>query len=844
MAGDGPTTAGSIVGKMKMDRSDWERGMAATFADMRALEAGDTRIDLNSNAKDVIADLDDVAAATETVTQKSQEHEQQTRRTTSETIKANEANRTHVTRLGMITTAVAVLLPLLAPVAAGAIGIGAAFLGMGAAGVFALVGINREMDQGTELGKQYAEGVTSMKGALSQLSSTAALNMLSSFRRVVAETNDDLPFLNQQVGTFSQLLGRSGANFFTGILTSLRVLNPLMMTAAVWVEHLSVGFERWTSNGGLERFASYALGALPQVVDLLGALGTMVMHVLQALAPLGAIGMAVLTGVANAISSIPVELLGTLIGMITWGAIAFKAWGFIAPMLSGVAAAMGAVGVATTIATGPIGWIIAGVAALASIFVLATASQQGATAAMRDYTTAVQADNGAVGENVRLKAAQKLQESGVLATAKLLKVSVEDVTNATLGNSEALARVNERLDEYYGKQDAAGTISKVSAQEVDLLRDAIAGNALGIKGAVDAQAELDAATGKATVQTEYQRNALETAAAAAGVSVEAYSAVDQSQGDMASQTEKATAQMYLQNDAAGLLKQALDLLNGKQIDAAQAQNQFEQQLVNLPDYLDEATGALDTAGASLSGMSDTAVTNRGSLLGLIESSQVSAQAFRDQGLSAEETRAKMLEQRQAIIDNAVANGMNRDEVTRYVEELYKVPASLPPTQLEVNTEHAKAQVAAFIANVNSRIATIQVRATMPDLNGAVSGSGRPGVAMGGTIPGLAGGGSGGTVFGPGTAGSDTAGLFRLANREEITSNVFGQADRHRGLLKQINAGVVAPTLPAGVARGMDAGTVQAPGQQGVTHIHHWHVTSHDGMQLSQQFANRQNQLGG
>lgn len=36
--------------------------------------------------------------------------------------------------------------------------------------------------------------------------------------------------------------------------------------------------------------------------------------------------------------------------------------------------------------------------------------------------------------------------------------------------------------------------------------------------------------------------------------------------------------------------------------------------------------------------------------------------------------------------------------------------------------------------------------------------------------------------------SDTAGLYRLANGEEITSNVAGQADRFRSLLKAINRG--------------------------------------------------------
>ncbi|MGS8551732.1 hypothetical protein, partial [Salmonella enterica] len=82
---------------------------------------------------------------------------------------------------------------------------------------------------------------------------------------------------------------------------------------------------------GIEKFAGYALSMLPTVTDVLGKLAAMVMHILEALAPLGQIGLTVLSGIATAIDAIPVDVLSQLIVTITWGAVAFKAWGFIAP---------------------------------------------------------------------------------------------------------------------------------------------------------------------------------------------------------------------------------------------------------------------------------------------------------------------------------------------------------------------------------------------------------------------------------------------------------------------------------------------------------------------------------
>ena len=797
----GPTTVGSIVGKLKMDRDQWVRDVAATKAEVREIEGLDPDIHIDDNAGAVITRLQAVKAATDSVEESSERLGRSTRKATDETIRANEANRTSVTRVGAIATAVALLVPLLTPVAAAAIGIGGAFLGMGAAGVFALFGIHSEMERGTSTGQAYRQGIDTLKGSMSTLSQTAAVAMLASFRRGVAEITGAMPMLNTQVGQFSSLLGQSGANALSGVINALRVLNPLFLTAAVYLRSLTEGFKEWTEGSGIEEFGGYALSVLPQVVDVLGKLAAMVLHILEALAPLGVVGMAVLSGIADVINAIPVEVLSQLIVTLTWGAIGFKAWGFVAPMLAAIATQMGAVGAATTIATGPIGWVVAGLSALAGIFAVVIAQNTGATQAMQDYTAAVQADSGAIGENIRQKTAQKLVDSGAIDAAKKLKVSTQDVLEATLGSAAAQERLNEAVAlGANGSEKSRARLRETGLDLVDYglavttLTQGIDQNSAAIEGEISRYNDLQGMLEVTTEATKQQQWADEAAAAALGISAEAIQDARAGQDGMKNSTAKATAEMYLQNDAAGLLRQSLDLLNGKQLSAAEAQNQFESQLVRIPQFT-------DAASASLEGMSEAAVDNRGRLLDLVKSSQDAAIAYRDQGASSDEARQKMIDGKQAIIDQMVAQGANRDAVTAYIDELYKIPETVPKTKVEVDTATAEQQVSTFLTNVSNRVAWIQVRATMPDLNGSVSGSGRPGVAMGGTIRGLAGGGSGGTVVGPGTAGSDTAGLFRLANGEEVVSNVFGQADRHRFTIKAINAGVtsmagLAPSTPS------------------------------------------------
>ncbi|MBN9208136.1 MAG: hypothetical protein J0H96_05660 [Microbacterium ginsengisoli] len=896
---EGPTTVGSIVGKLRMDRDEWVAQLAATKKDIHDIESANPDIRVGATTGEAVAKLaavdqqtqrlskttDGVTAAEARLTAAMKAADAafaradlaQTRlnevrdrgvttgsrlmsaeialtealrrldaanekATASEaalaaaqqaaaaaaleeaaaqddversTVKANEANRTNVTRVGAIATAVALLVPLLAPVGAVAIGIAGALLGMGSAGVLALFGIRKEMQDGTAVGTMYRAGLTELLGMFDTLSRTAAVNMLGSFRSVVAQLHADMPMLNTQVAQFSGILGRTGAAAVGGTIAALRVLNPLFATAGLYVQSLAEGFQRWATGSGIEKFGGYALSMLPTVTDVLGRLASMVMHILEALAPLGTIGMAVLSGISTVINAIPVEILSQLIVSLTWGAIAFKTWGFVAPMLASIATTMGAVGTATTIATGPIGWVVAGLSALAGVLAVVIANNNGATIAMQNYTAAVQADNGVIGENVRQTAIKQLQDAKAYENAKLLGVSTTTVTQAVLGNADAQAKLNkllgdgtkngkESLDFLSKVADRTGmSLTDVTYAALDL-RAAVDSNRDGISAEIQANKELQDALGGTTAATYDQKWADEAASAALGLT--------------GTQLTNLKNQASSAKDSVTGLADAIRGFGSDTLDTRDAQRQLEQAVDTVTTTLESQKAAYKTAHGSLKGFKATldistqsGRDNQAAIDAIAKSTIAYAASIEKQTGDQAAASKAIAEGRQHLIDQLAQFGVTGQAAQDYATNLGLVPDNVS-TVARLFTDDAVGRLAYLKGVLDSLPVTknIRVNLTMPNGNvvsdqqladqfgigaGKANGGTIGGFALGGTprrvgdaVRGLAAGG-GGSVVGRGTAGSDSAGLYRLANGEEVISNIFGQADRNRALLKQINAGL-------------------------------------------------------
>lgn len=796
------TKVGSIDGKVEIAVASALEALEAVKRAAHALGREHPTVDVDANTGAALRDMAQVEAAATAMG--------------ATTVSANDrignsASRASA-RTQLIVAAVAGLTVVAGPATAAVVGLGGALAGMGAAGVLGIVGAVQAIKQGTAAGQEWSEGLHTLKADLSALSGTAAAGLLGSFQKAVAQINASMPELNSEVAGFSRVLGGAAVTALQAVITAFHVMNPLFMQGAQVIQDIANGFAEWTANGGVQDFAAYAAAELPHVVGTIEELAAAIVHVATATAPVGSVVLDTLAGIARAINAIPVDVLTGLAAGATVGLGAFKAWGVIAPMIDNTAWAVRRFGQEAAVLEGKAGMVGVSLGVLTTVISGVAAILGHAKAQQDGYTYALEQDNKAIGENVRLTALKQLTDSGALYQAKAMGIQTRELIDATIGQGDAYSKVTKTIEEYShgnkAQQQAAKTLTNLLGEQRDSL-----------KASVAAQKEQDAAVSESTAQTAAQTAEIKRNADAAGVSVDAYKSVDQSQSSMADQIQQATAKMYIQGDAAGMLRQALDLLNGKNLSAAEAQNRFESSLAS-------ASNQLDQNGAALEGMSEAAIANRGNIIDLIKSAEDSAQAFRDQGGSSDEARQKMSDARQTIIDTMVAHGMNREAVDAYVKALFQIPATVPKTKVEVDTSAAAAAIAELTRQRTVYIDAVFTRSNAPeDLNGPASGNGRMGTfAYGGTIPGAANGITalgGGTVQGNGSAMSDTAGVYRLAHGEEVISNILGQANRNRPLLQAINK-----NAPAGQVAGQAmriAGVAPAPAASPVPIVNNYNV---------------------
>jgi TP901 family phage tail tape measure protein len=173
------------------------------------------------------------------------------------------------------------------------------------------------------------------------------------------------------------------------------------------------------------------------------------------------------------------------------------------------------------------------------------------------------------------------------------------------------------------------------------------------------------------------------------------------------------------------------------------------------EAVDKASAAVGadgfTAGLNLS--TEAGRSNMAMLTDIGNATNEAAAATYDATGSVEGLNAKLTDGQQRLYDAARAFGASEDEAHNYAQTLIATPEAV---QTRVELTGVSAAQAILNDLVATKTKTILVRAVQgPDLNGAASGSGRPGLA------------SGGAVSGPGTGTSDTAGLYRLSNGEHV-----------------------------------------------------------------------------
>ncbi|WP_367646043.1 hypothetical protein [Paenarthrobacter ureafaciens] len=778
------TNVGTIVAKLKIDSSDWNRELAQAetrahslgranpkirvetagtkqaVAELAAVEVAEKKVSASSAAlarmreqgrtvaiAQALADKESIKPKMD-FTEWTKRSTEATKQDTAAKEKTSESNRkvdSTAKQAGgsihLLYSALALLAPAAVPIA-GVAAAGAAALGaLGVAGVLAVVGVNEEMKKGGPIGDRYAAGVEQIKDQFRGLAATSAEGTLEGFNRSANTLNAYMPSLNRQMGDFSRVTGNVAANGLTGMLGMFTTLDPVMRGFAGYLGELSSRFATIGQSNGLRSFGDYALAVMPQVMATIESLVRGVSNLLAALAPLGSVALTSLKVIGDILDGIPTEVLTLLVSGALGAYAAFATWSALIPIIQSF-------GLMLNMSLGPIGLVVAGVGALIGVMVGSAASTKDATAATMGYTAALQRDNGIIAENVRAHTAEQIAKSQAADAAKKLGINLETLTQAALGNKDAQGELTRALDALEAKskdvnstQLEMGGINieqmKINTQvqaSVKSVRDEIGNQNSALNQAVEYEKRFNEAKGQTGTTLDAQAGKLTMMAGMLGTNVAALAGAEEAERKTADQLAATTLQMQFQNDAGGLLKMQLDLLAGKSLSFEQAQNSFERQLIST-------TQTIKSNGTALEGNSEAAVTNRGNLLQLVSSAQLSAEAFGTMTGSSEQARQKLIAQRQAIIDNAVANGQNRDAVTRYIDSIMKIPASVPPTKITVDTEFAEQQLAALTRNREVRINAIVTRSELPDLNGDASGSGRMGTyAKGGMVNYLATGG--------------------------------------------------------------------------------------------------------
>jgi len=760
------TNVGSIVATLKIDGDEWARDLARAEAQAKQLGRANPKIRVETTGtKQAAAELAAVEVAENKVSASSAalaRMRQQSRavilgqamaqrdatKTTMDftewTRRSTEATRTDTTAkeknaegnrkvdstakqaggsIHLLYSSLAMLAPAAVPLA-GFAAAGAAALGaMGVAGILSIVGVKKAMEAGTATGNTYTAGIAQLKSQFMGLAATSAEGTLNGFNRGVDILNQKMPTLNRQMGAFSSVLGNVAANGLTGVLGLFTTLDPVIRGFSGYLGQLSERFAAIGSSNGLRAFGDYALAVMPEVMATLEALVRGAANLIGALAPLGNVALTSLKVIGDILTNIPTEVLTLLVSGALGAYAAFSAWSALIPIIQSF-------GLMLNMSLGPIGLVVAGVGALIGVMIGSAASTKDATAATMGYTSALQRDNGIIADNVRAHTAEQIAKSKAAEAGQKLGLSLNLLTDAAMGNQNAQKLVNGELDRLEAvSKDASRTTLEMGGVNVNQMksnaalqasiktvRDELGNQNSALNEAVAFEKRFNEAKGQTNTTADAQGGKLSALATMYGTSVASIAGAEEAERKTADQLAATTFQMQLQNDAGGLLKMQLDLLSGKSLSFEQAQNSFEKQLQSSTTAMNNAKAATDANGNSLAanavqlaGNSEAAVNNRGSLLQQVQAAELSAEAFGTMTGSSEDARQKLIQQREAIINNAAANGMNRDAVIKYIDSILQIPASVPPTKVQVDQAslaNAEAQLAALTAR---RVATIEAQ---------------------------------------------------------------------------------------------------------------------------------------
>jgi TP901 family phage tail tape measure protein len=408
--------------------------------------------------------------------------------------------------------------------------------------------------------------------------------------------------------------------------------------------------------------------AAAQMDNLSGDLEQLKGSLETALIQTGSAGTGVLRGIAqaatgavNAFGGLPGPVQATAMGMLAAGTAGLgllSAIGTIAPKIREARTSLEGMGRAGQLANQGIGMVGRGVAA--SLPLLAAASigweihsrqVAEAKAHVEEMTSAIAADNGALGDNTRATVVNALEKRGSLKAAADMNISAKTLTDATMGNADAQKTLSEALRANNGDRFAV-----------------IAGY-------------------------EGEKTAVDEGSAAAKRKAEAEGTAATSSTGLATATKGVSAAMKEEVSVADQVKNAIDALNGGNIDAVSAEIAYRESIV-------ATTEAIKTNGHSTDLGTKAGRDNTSAVLSAIKAAEAHATAVATQTGSVERGNAVFRAHVAALRATLLQSGMTKAAVDRLLASYAKTPP-VKKTAMQLETEAAKRKLDALQRQINA-----------------------------------------------------------------------------------------------------------------------------------------------
>lgn len=389
---------------------------------------------------------------------------------------------------------------------------------------------------------------------------------------------------------------------------------------------------------------------------------------------------------------------------------------------------------------GPLGIGVAavaiGVGVLAAAFGSSGSSAKASASDIESYTTAIEQDNDAVGDNTKLVLANALSQSGSVTTANKLGISTAQFAQAMAGSQPAIAGVTAHLNDLIAagsKYVTDGSLNRAATtdQTKALGNQSIAAQKLldtvntqtGVIGQASAAAQqhtaILAALGQTADDTADQVDVLSTSLQeAASINAGLYAQIGSSVNAMLAQSNASITAALDQDNFNNTLANfnttlngggnstkkaviavvdviqdystAIDELSGNTLDAQKQQDQFQLSLLGLQDALAAATPTADQTSA-VSGNTAGAINNRDAVLDQISAINQIANAQLKAGDATSDVTANMAANESQLQAAATAAGLASDEVASLIAEFAVNPGQLP---IKVSADEAATAAAA------------------------------------------------------------------------------------------------------------------------------------------------------